>query len=76
MNNDYNIIRILRERLLKSSYPVYHAPLIWDINTQRSHRKTGYVAWPEATTSGTEAKEKKEKQKRPADGPYFAYPQK
>ena len=76
MNNNYNIIRILRERVLRNSYPSYHAPLVFDINTQRSYRKPGYVAWPERemATEKTEAKEKV--RNRQTNSPYFAYPQK
>jgi hypothetical protein len=75
MNNNYNIIRIFKERVLKEFYPVYHAPLVFDITTQRCYRKAGYVSWPETKNSGPKAEELKEKgRKRSDDRPYFAYP--
>lgn len=77
MNNNYNNIRKMKERILKNFYPVYHAPLIFDIGTQTCYRKAGYVAWPEAKTSGCHpTKKEAEKRKNIADnGAYFAYPQ-
>jgi len=77
MNNNYNIIRILRERVLRNSYLSYHAPLIFDIHSQKFYRKPGYVAWPETEIAVSENKEAKEKQRnRLTNSPYFAYPQK
>lgn len=75
MNNNYNIIRKLKERVLKNFYPVYHAPLIFDINTQSCYRKAGYVAWPKAPASGfTQNREEEEKHKNlSGKGGYFAY---
>ena len=76
MNNNYNIIRRFKERILKNFYPVYHAPLIFDINTQSCYRKAGYVAWPKAETSDTARnKEEEEKHKNlSGSGGYFSYP--
>ncbi len=76
MNNNYNNIRKYRELTLKSFYPVYHSPLIFDINTQTSYRKTGYVAWPKTAAFGlNQNKEQEEKGKNRSDnGVYFAYP--
>lgn len=77
MNNNFNIIRKLRERVLKNFYPVYHAPLVFDINTQSSYRKTGYVAWPKTQTSVSKGKEGEGKRKnRSVNSPYFAKPTK
>lgn len=75
-NNNYNIIRKLKERVLKNFYPVYHAPLIFDINTQSCYRKAGYVAWPVAKPTGfTNNKETEEKHRSMSgNGGYFAYP--
>ncbi len=75
MNNNYNNIRKLKERVLKSFYPVYHAPLIFDINTQTCYRKAGYVAWPKARASElTQNKDEEEKVKNLTDHGYYAYP--
>ncbi len=76
MNNNFNIIRKFKERILKNFYPVYHAPLIFDINTQSTYRKAGYVSWPKAQTSGfTKNKAEEEKPKSMSgSGSYFAYP--
>lgn len=76
MNNNYNIIRKLKERVLKNFYPVYHAPLIFDVNTQSCYRKAGYVSWPKAhALSGTRNKEEADKPKSlSGNGAYFAYP--
>jgi hypothetical protein len=75
MNNNYSIIRKIRERVLKNFYPVYHSPLVFDIGTQTTYRKAGYVAWPERNTSKFDQKKEEEKQKnKSATGGYFAYP--
>lgn len=76
MDNNYNIIRKLKERILKNFYPVYHAPLIFDINTQSCYRKTGYVAWPEAQNANSaKSKENEETHKSlSGSGGYFSYP--
>lgn len=75
MNNDYNNIRKLKERVLKNFYPVYHAPLVFDINTQSCYRKMGYVAWPKTETSDfNQNKEEEEKAKNIPGHGYFAYP--
>lgn len=78
MNNNYNIIRKFRERLLKNFNPVYHSPLVFDIGTQTTYRKPGYVAWPKTPASGADDdKEKREKQKSArCNTVYFAYPKK
>jgi len=75
MNNNYNIIRRIKERVLKNFYPVYHAPLIFDINTQSSYRKAGYVAWPKDRGSGrVKNKEQEKPESVSGSGGYFAYP--
>lgn len=76
MNNNYNIIRRIKERVLKNFYPVYHAPLIFDINTQTSYRKSGYVAWPKENDSGRAKNSKEKQQPESMSGVrgYFAYP--
>ena len=74
MNENYNIVRKLKERVLKRFYPVYHAPLVFDINTQSFYRKTGYVAWPKPEISEFDKIEKKEKEKNRPGRIYFAYP--
>lgn len=76
MNNNYSILRRIKERVLKNFYPVYHAPLIFDINTQSSYRKAGYVAWPKDRGSGR-VKNRKEEQRLESiscNGGYFSYP--
>lgn len=71
MNNNYNNIKKSKERVLKNFYPVYHAPLVFDIGAQSCYRKAGYVAWPNKST------EEKEKLKSiSGSGGYFAYPKK
>jgi hypothetical protein len=71
MNNNYNNIRKLKERILKNFYPVYHSPLVFDINSQTYHRKAGYIAWPTDEEDGI----RKEERVRNITGqPYFAYP--
>lgn len=76
MNNNYNNIRKLKERVLKSFYPVYHAPLIFDINTQTCYRKSGYVAWPKKQTAeSAQKKEEEAKVKNISGQGYFAYPE-
>ncbi len=73
--NNLNIIRKLKERFLNNFYPVYHAPLVFDINKQSFYRKSGYVAWPKIQTSESKGKESDGKQKnRSVNSPYFAYP--
>lgn len=73
MNNNNNI-RKLKERVLKNFYPVYHAPLVFDINTQSCYRKMGYVAWPKTETSVfNQNNEEEDKVKNPGHV-YFAYP--
>lgn len=76
MNNNYSIIRRIKERVLKNFYPVYHAPLIFDINTQSSYRKSGYVAWPNENNPGREKNGKKKEKSESMSGTrgYFAYP--
>jgi hypothetical protein len=75
-NNNYNIIRRIKERVLKNFYPVYHSPLVFDINTQSCYRKAGYVAWPSKTSSPINNKEEEEKHKSMSgSGGYFAYPE-
>lgn len=76
MDNNYNIIRRFKERVLKNFYPVYHAPLVFDINTQSCYRKSGYVAWPKPQNSEPEVnKEEEEKPKNlSGSGAYFSYP--
>ena len=77
MENNYNIIRKLKERFLKDFYPVYHAPLVFDIHTQRCYRKSGYVAWPKTQISSSKIEGSEEKRKiRSENSPYFAYPSK
>lgn len=74
MNNNYNNIRKLRERVLKNFYPVYHAPLVFDIGTQTFFRKDGYVSWPENKVS-KQGRVREEVQKlRSESKVYFAYP--
>ncbi len=76
MKNNYNNIRKLKERALKTFYPVYHAPLIFDINTQSCYRKAGYVAWPNAQTSEFAQNKEEEKRGKKISGQvYFAYPE-
>ena len=76
--NNYNIIRKLKERILKNFYPVYHAPLIFDINTQSCYRKAGYVAWPDKVKSAETGKNKEEKKEihksHSGNSAYFSYP--
>ena len=75
MNNNYNNIRKLKERVLRNFYPVYHAPLIFDINTQTFYRKSGYVAWPKKQSSEfTQNREEEVKVKNISGQGYFAYP--
>ena len=75
MNNNYNNIRKSKERVLNNFYPVYHAPLIFDINTQSCYRKAGYVSWPKIETQELSAdKEREEKLKNISGRVYFAYP--
>lgn len=74
MNNNYNNIRKFNERGLGYFYPVFHAPLVFDINTQSCYRKTGYVAWPKTQTSELGSDEEQEKVKNISGHVYFAYP--
>ncbi|WP_018617293.1 hypothetical protein [Segetibacter koreensis] len=75
MNNNYNIIRKIRERVLKNFYPVYHAPLVFDIGTQTTYRKAGYVAWPENHSSKfNQHKEEEKQESKLGNRGYFAYP--
>lgn len=76
MHNNYNIIRRIKERVLKNFYPVFHAPLIFDINTQSFYRRAGYVAWPKSRSSdGANKKNQKSNKKLSGHGGYFAYPE-
>lgn len=74
MDNNYNIIRKLKDRVLKNFYPVYHAPLIFDINTQSCYRKSGYVAWPKEKNSFSKHKNEDKSNTFSGNGTYFAYP--
>lgn len=74
--NNFNIIRINRTKNLLNFYPVYHSPLVFDINTQRHERKPGYVAWPEEMAKVQIKDDDGKLKKRHKAGPYFAYPQK
>ncbi len=75
MNNNYNNIPKFKERLSNNFYPVYHAPLVFDINTQSCYRKAGYVAWPETQTSEPGNNKEQEKVKNISRHVYFAYPE-
>jgi len=74
--NNYNIVRQHKDRILNNIHPIYHSPLIFDMNTQTSYRKAGYVAWPKTTTSCVNlSREDEERRKNRSDNrPYFAYP--
>lgn len=74
--NNYNNIHKYRERILKNFYPVYHAPLVFDVSTQTFYRKTGYVAWPENQTLSLNQNKEEEKNLKNKHGNnvYFAYP--
>lgn len=75
MNNNYNDMRKFKERVLNNFYPVYHAPLVFDINTQSCYRKAGYVAWPKTQPSELSGNEGQEKVKNISGHLYFAYPE-
>ncbi len=72
--NNYNNKRRFRERVLKDFYPVYHAPLVFNIGTQSSYRKAGYVAWPENQMTGFNQEKEEKKENRESNDIYFAYP--
>jgi len=75
MDYSYNFTGKI-ERFFKNFYPVFHAPLVFDINTRSSYRKAGYVAWPKAKASGiSQNKNEQEKHNNlSGHGRYFAYP--
>ena len=75
MKNNYNNIRKYKERVLNNFYPVYHAPLVFDINTQSCYRKAGYVAWPKTQISELSNIKEEEKVKNISGHIYFAYPE-
>ena len=75
MNNNNNKIRKFKERVLNNFCPVYHAPLVFDINTQSCYRKAGYVAWPKTQISELSNIKEEEKVKNISRHVYFAYPE-
>jgi len=64
--------------MLNNFYPLaFHSPLVFDIGTQTTYRKPGYVAWPKTSTVVNDGEEKIEKQKNKGRNTvYFAYPKK
>ncbi len=64
------------EHHIGSSFPIHHAPLIVDINTQRSYRKWGYVSWPTAVSRFTNnAAQKEEAKTILGSGGYVSWPE-
>ena len=58
------------------SFPVHHAPLIVDINTQRSYRKWGYVSWPTSACRFTnESTEQEDAKKILGGGGHVSWPE-